>query len=99
MRAHGISGSGVDGQLLCLRRSWREEEVRAAQVPVHGQLHGRWSGRLRKEGGTGRRAATEQLIGSLGSSVEPCYPTFGGDDFVLIADLPGNIQAAAGSAA
>lgn len=54
---------------------------------------------LRKEGGTGRRAATEQLIGSLGGKVEAYYFAFGGDDFVLIADLPGNVQAAAGSLA
>ncbi len=54
---------------------------------------------LRKEGGTGRRTATEQLIGSLGGKVEAYYFAFGGDDFVLIADLPGNVQAAAGSLA
>ena len=54
---------------------------------------------LHKEGGTGRRAATEQLIGSLGGKVEAYYFAFGGDDFVLIADLPGNVQAAAGSLA
>ncbi|HEY8868636.1 MAG TPA: GYD domain-containing protein [Candidatus Limnocylindrales bacterium] len=51
-----------------------------------------------KEGGTGRRATTEQLIGSLGGKVEAYYFAFG-DDFVLIADLPGNVQAAAGSLA
>ena len=54
---------------------------------------------LRKEGGTGRRAATEQLVASLGGKVESYYFAFGGDDFVLIADLPGNVQAAAGSLA
>jgi uncharacterized protein with GYD domain len=52
---------------------------------------------LRAEGGTGRRTATEQLVGSLGGKVEAYYFAFGGDDFVLIADLPGNVQAAAGS--
>jgi uncharacterized protein with GYD domain len=52
-----------------------------------------------KEGGTGRRAATEQLIKSLGGTVEAYYFTFGKNDFVLIADLPGNVQAAAGSLA
>jgi uncharacterized protein with GYD domain len=54
---------------------------------------------LRKEGGTGRRAATEQLISSLGGKVEAYYFTFGKDDFLLIADLPGNVQAAAGALA
>ncbi len=49
------------------------------------------------EGGTGRRAATEQLIGSLGGTVEAYYFGFGSDDFYLIADLPGNAAAAAGA--
>jgi len=52
---------------------------------------------LRIEGGTGRRAATEQLVKSLGGTVGAYYFTFGKDDFLLIADLPGNVQAAAGS--
>lgn len=54
---------------------------------------------LRKEGGTGRRAATEQLLKSLGGSLEAYYFAFGKDDFVLIADLPGNSEAAAASLA
>lgn len=52
---------------------------------------------FRKEGGTGRRKATAQLIESLGGTLEAYYFAFGGDDFVLIADLPGNLEAAAGS--
>ncbi len=54
---------------------------------------------LRKEGGSGRRAATEQLVRSLGGQLEAYYFAFGGDDFVVIADLPGNVQAAAASLA
>jgi uncharacterized protein with GYD domain len=50
-----------------------------------------------KEGGTGRRAATEQLITSLGGTVEAYYFAFGSDDFYLIADLPSNAAAAAGA--
>ena len=50
-----------------------------------------------KEGGTGRRAATEQLVTSLGGTVEAYYFGFGSDDFYLIADLPGNAAAAAGA--
>jgi uncharacterized protein with GYD domain len=49
------------------------------------------------EGGTGRRAATEKLIASLGGKVEAYYFAFGGDDFYLIADLPGHAAAAAGA--
>lgn len=49
------------------------------------------------EGGTGRRAATEKLVASLGGKVEAYYFAFGGDDFYLIADLPGHAAAAAGA--
>ena len=48
-----------------------------------------------KEGGTGRRAATDKLVASLGGTVEAYYFAFGSDDFYLIADLPGNAAAAA----
>jgi uncharacterized protein with GYD domain len=50
-----------------------------------------------KEGGTGRRAATEKLVTSLGGTVEAYYFAFGSDDFYLIADLPSNAAAAAGA--
>ncbi|HEY6057778.1 MAG TPA: GYD domain-containing protein [Candidatus Limnocylindrales bacterium] len=49
------------------------------------------------EGGSGRRAATERLVASLGGTVEAYYFGFGSDDFYLIADLPGNAAAAAGT--
>jgi uncharacterized protein with GYD domain len=49
------------------------------------------------EGGTGRRAATEKLVASVGGTVEAYYFAFGSDDFFLIADLPGNAAAAAGA--
>ena len=52
-----------------------------------------------KEGGTGRQQATKALIESLGGKLEAYYFSFGSDDFVLIADLPGNVEAAAGSLA
>jgi uncharacterized protein with GYD domain len=48
------------------------------------------------EGGTGRREATERLIGSLGGTVEAYYFAFGSDDFYLIADLPNAAAAVAG---
>ena len=50
-----------------------------------------------KEGGSGRREATEKLLKSLGGTVEGYYFAFGSDDFYLIADLPSNAAAAAGS--
>ena len=53
---------------------------------VHGVL---------KEGGTGRLEATRRVIAAAGGTVECYYFAFGSDDFVLIADLPDNVTAAA----
>jgi uncharacterized protein with GYD domain len=50
-----------------------------------------------KEGGSGRREATEKLLKSVGGTLEAYYFAFGSDDFYLIADLPSNTAAAAGS--
>jgi uncharacterized protein with GYD domain len=49
------------------------------------------------EGGSGRVAAVNRLIGSLGGTVESMYFGFGGDDFYITVDLPGNAQMAAGA--
>jgi uncharacterized protein with GYD domain len=48
-----------------------------------------------KEGGTARAAAVRELVQSLGGSVEALYWAFGGDDYILIAELPDNVTAAA----
>lgn len=48
-----------------------------------------------KEGGSGRRDATEKAISSLGGTLEAYYFAFGSDDFYLIADLRDNAAAAA----
>jgi uncharacterized protein with GYD domain len=52
---------------------------------------------LHKEGGSGRMKAAEQLAESMGGKLEMYYWAFGGDDFVLVMDIPGNVDAAAGS--
>lgn len=43
---------------------------------------------LIKSSGSERRKAVEELVGSLGGSLEAFYFTFGGDDAILIIDLP-----------
>lgn len=48
-----------------------------------------------KDGGTGRVKAVEALATSVGGSVDSMYFAFGGDDFYVIADLPGHAAAAA----
>jgi uncharacterized protein with GYD domain len=50
---------------------------------------------LLKEGGTGRRAAVDQLVGGLGGKVEAFYYALGDDDLIVIAELPDNTSAAA----
>ena len=49
---------------------------------------------LMKEGGSARMAVVEKLFASVGGRVEAAYWAFGDDDFILIADLPGNEAAA-----
>jgi uncharacterized protein with GYD domain len=50
---------------------------------------------LLKEGGSKRREAAEQSIKGLGGRLEAYYYAFGEQDFVVIADLPSNVDATA----
>lgn len=52
---------------------------------------------LLKDGGSKRRAAAEQVIRSIGGTLEAYYFAFGDNDFYLIADVPDNVSAAAGA--
>lgn len=48
-----------------------------------------------KEGAASRVKAVTDLAASVGGHVETCFWAFGDDDFILIAELPGNAAAAA----
>ena len=48
-----------------------------------------------KEGGSKRREAAERLIKGTGGRLESYYYAFGSDDFIIIAELPSNVDAAA----
>ncbi|PBC10630.1 GYD domain-containing protein [Mesorhizobium sp. WSM3859] len=50
---------------------------------------------LLKEGGSKRRMMVEKLAEEIGGKVEVFYFAFGSDDFVIILDLPSNIDMAA----
>ena len=50
---------------------------------------------LVKEGGSKRQAVVDQLVKELGGKLEAFYFAFGDDDFVIIIDLPNNIDMAA----
>jgi uncharacterized protein with GYD domain len=43
---------------------------------------------LRKEGGSSRRAAADQLVKSMGGTIESFYFAFGDHDAVCIIDMP-----------
>jgi uncharacterized protein with GYD domain len=47
------------------------------------------------EGGSARVEAVRQLLESAGGKLETMYFTFGGDDFVIIAEGPDNVTTAA----
>ncbi len=49
---------------------------------------------LLREGGTSRRAVTEQAMSSVGGKLESFYYAFGSTDVFFIADLPDNASAA-----
>ncbi|MBI2763284.1 MAG: GYD domain-containing protein [Chloroflexi bacterium] len=48
-----------------------------------------------KDGAASRLKAVAELAASVGGRVETAYWSFGDDDFILIAELPGNAAAAA----
>jgi uncharacterized protein with GYD domain len=50
---------------------------------------------LLKEGGSKRRALVEQLAKEMGGKLEAFYFAFGSDDFLIILDLPSNVDMAA----
>jgi uncharacterized protein with GYD domain len=54
---------------------------------------------LRKEGGTARVKAVDELVRSAGGKVEAYYYAFGEHDAYLIVDLPSNAAAVAVSLA
>ena len=54
---------------------------------------------LLREGATERREATEQLIESLGGTIEAFHYAIGEDDLFVSADLPDNVTANAISVA
>jgi len=49
---------------------------------------------LMKDTASGRKAAVQKAVKSLGGKLECMYYAFGKDDVILIADLPSNSAAA-----
>ena len=48
-----------------------------------------------KGGGSARVTAVEKALAGLGGSVESFYFWFGGTDVYVVAEVPGNVEAAA----
>ena len=59
-----------------------------AKYLIQGNYVGEGVKGLLKEGGTSRRAAIEELVSSLGGSVEAVYYAFGDTDAFVIIDMP-----------
>ena len=72
--------------------------VRRCSVPkylIQGSYTVEGTQGLLKEGGSGRKAAIEQLLQSVGGRLEAIYFAFGDADVFLIADLPDSASAVA----
>ena len=52
---------------------------------------------LLNEGGSKRREAAEQVVKSVGGTLEAYYFSFGDNDFYVIVDMPDNVSATATS--
>ena len=52
---------------------------------------------LLEEGGSKRREAAEQIIKSVGGTLEAYYFAFGDNDFYVIVDMPDNVSTTAAS--
>ena len=50
---------------------------------------------LMEEGGTKRREAAIEALGSVGGKLDAFYFSFGEDDFHIIVDLPDNVSTTA----
>ena len=48
-----------------------------------------------KEGGSGRKAAIEKALASVGGSADAVYYTFGASELLVICDVPDNVTALA----
>lgn len=62
---------------------------------IRGNYVGDGIAGLLKEGGSGRRAAVEKLVGSMGGSLECIYYAFGETDVYAIVDMPDNASVTA----
>ena len=65
-----------------------EGSSKVAKFLIQGSYTAEGAKGLIKEGGTGRRAAVEKALASVGGTLDCIYYTFGEDDVVLICDLP-----------
>ncbi len=66
-----------------------------ARYLVHGSYSVNGISGVLKDGGSGRVQAVEKLISSVGGRLISFDFAFGKDDFFVIAELPGNAEAAA----
>jgi uncharacterized protein with GYD domain len=66
-----------------------------AKFLIQANYNGEGVKGLLKDGGTGRRAAVDKLMESVGGKVESFYYGFGDTDAFVIVEAPDNVTAAA----
>src|SRR6266536_1704351 len=91
-----------DSELMRLASTRRVRLVltleRSEQMPkylIQGSYSQQGLKGVLKEGGSKRREAAEQSIKGMGGRLEAYYYAFRSEEFVVIADLPSNVDAAA----
>lgn len=66
-----------------------------ARFMFHGKYSAAGGQGVMREGGAGRKAAVEALVGSVGGQLESIYWSLGEDDFYIVASMPDSRAAAA----
>jgi len=66
----------------------RREETAVPKFMIKASYTTEGTRGLLKEGGTGRRAAVQKLIESIGGKIEAFYFAYGEDDAYVITDVP-----------
>jgi len=79
------------------RKAFTIGGVRCRSILIQGSYTEKGLSRLLKEGGSKRRDAAEQVIKSVGGTLEAFYFGFGDNDFYILADIPDNVSGSAAS--
>jgi uncharacterized protein with GYD domain len=86
---------GMNGHITNQAYNAEAKEIEMPKYLVEANYVGEGINGLLKEGGSGRRAAVDELFKSMNGTVEAFYYAFGDTDVFIIGELPDNTSAAA----